>query len=402
MVPLPKERMFLMQTVTSTSDRAVSTARGTMRADVSRQWASRPDDEKFLSLDDLGRHVKARRDRSATDFPKVKEIVFDFDPEADELGMDVEGRLIPFSNWSFGQTCRAVGAPANFLTKLPAELATMNLQTMALMSGDFEQQRYMDASKDPRLIALTGPKYGRIYDQEVVDTVREMTRNSDVKWKVPGVMNWGTGRYDPSAPVSKDTTTLFASDRDVFMFLCADQDPIEVGKLPNGDPDLMFRGFIVSNSEVGARQLYVATMYLRAVCANRCLWGVEQFREIKIRHSQFAPDRFRDDVLPALESYTHGDAKRVVEGVELARSARVADASDEETQVKFLTDRLDFSEVEAKRIIGSATNCEQHPPATVWDFAQGITAYAQTVPHHDKRFGYEVRAGQLLDGVLAN
>lgn len=390
-----------MTTVTSTSDRAVNLSKGTMRADVSRQWASRPDDEKFLSLDDLARHTRARRDRSETDILKASEAVFDFDLENDELGMSVDGRLIPFSNWSFGQTCRVLGAPSNFLIKLPPDVATLNLQTLALTSGDFEQQRYMDASTTPRLTALTGPKYGRIFDHEVVSTVQDMIANGDVHWKVPGVMNWHSGRYDPHVPVSKDTTTLFASDRDVFMFLCSDTQPIEVGKLPNGDPDLMFRGFIVSNSEVGARSLYVATMYLRAVCANRCLWGVEQFREIKIRHNQFAPDRFREDVLPALEGYTHGDAKRVVEGVTLAKESRICNEKDEEAQVQFLTDRLAFSEVEAKRIVGAALENEQHPPSSAWDFAQGITRHAQTLPHHDKRFAYEQVAGRLLDGVLA-
>ena len=40
-----------------------------------------------------------------------------------------------------------------------------------------------------------------------------------------------------------DTTTLYASDRDVFLFLVDDTHPIEAGRLPNGEPDLYFRGF---------------------------------------------------------------------------------------------------------------------------------------------------------------
>jgi hypothetical protein len=64
-------------------------------------------------------------------------------------------------------------------------------------------------------------------------------------------MDWGTGRYNLNVPVSKETTTLFASDRDCAVFLCDDLTPIEVGKLDSGDPDLMFRGLFVRNSEVG-------------------------------------------------------------------------------------------------------------------------------------------------------
>ena len=43
--------------------------------------------------------------------------------------------------------------------------------------------------------------------------------------------------------VSKDTTTLYASDCDVFIFLVDDLNPSEVGHLPDGSPDLFFRGF---------------------------------------------------------------------------------------------------------------------------------------------------------------
>ncbi len=42
--------------------------------------------------------------------------------------------------------------------------------------------------------------------------------------------------HNPFVEVTKDTTTLYASDRDVFLFLVDDANPIEAGRLPNGDP----------------------------------------------------------------------------------------------------------------------------------------------------------------------
>ncbi len=106
--------------------------------------------------------------------------------------------------------------------------------------------------------------------------------------------------YNPRVDVSQDTTTLYASDRDVFIFLVDDLNPIEAGKLPNGDPDLFFRGFYAWNSEVGSTTLGVATFYLRAVCMNRNIWGAENFQEIRIRHSKYAPNRFAHEAAPAL------------------------------------------------------------------------------------------------------
>lgn len=44
----------------------------------------------------------------------------------------------------------------------------------------------------------------------------------DTRWKVPGVLDWSTGVYNPRVDITKDTTTLYASDRDVFLFLVDD------------------------------------------------------------------------------------------------------------------------------------------------------------------------------------
>lgn len=93
----------------------------------------------------------------------------------------------------------------------------------------------------------------------------------DTRWKVPGVLDCSTGTYNPRVDISKDTATLYASDRDVFLFLVDDLNPIEAGTLPDGNPDLFFRGFYCWNSEVGAKTLGLASFYLRAVCQNRNL-----------------------------------------------------------------------------------------------------------------------------------
>ncbi len=47
----------------------------------------------------------------------------------------------------------------------------------------------------------------------------------DTRWKVPGVLDWSTGVYNPDVDISRDTTTLYASDRDVFLFLVDDHNP---------------------------------------------------------------------------------------------------------------------------------------------------------------------------------
>ena len=69
------------------------------------------------------------------------------------------------------------------------------------------------------------------------------------------------------------------------------------------EPDILFRGFYITNSEVGKSSLKIATFYLRAICCNRIMWGVEGFEELTIRHSKLALDRWMHEAQPALESY---------------------------------------------------------------------------------------------------
>jgi len=118
------------------------------------------------------------------------------------------------------------------------------------------------------------------------------------------VLDWSTGVYNPRVDITQDTTTLYASDRVVFL-LVDDLNPIDAGRLAGGSPDLYFRRFYDWNSEVGAKTLGMASFYLRAVCN---LWGVEDFEEITIRHSKYAATRFAQEAAPALASFANSSS----------------------------------------------------------------------------------------------
>jgi hypothetical protein len=306
------------------------------------------------------------------------------------------------THWSFGQLASQVGAPAAYLRQLPAPLAAINLQ-YGLTSNRAEQIKTLETD-DPvsggrlELRAVTGPDYGRIYDHELVEAVQKIAGNGtgDTRWKVPGVLDWSTGVYNPNVDISKDTTTLYASDRDVFLFLVDDLNPIEAGRLPDGSPDLYFRGFYCWNSEVGAKTLGMASFYLRAVCQNRNLWGVEDFEEISIRHSKYAANRFAHEAEPALLNFANSSPQPFINGIKTARE-RIVARSDEDRQ-DFLRAR-GFSKAETGRIIETVLAEEGRPPESIFDFVQGITALARTKPHQDARLDMEGKAKKLLDRV---
>lgn len=377
----------------------VDVTRGTRVGRVSSEWFSRPADERYLSLSDLYAAVRGRTERSRTRTVESAAMRVEASRhDAERLALVLPGSDVPIAptHWSFGQLAGLVGAPAAYLRQLPAPLAGINLQ-YCLTSHSAEQVKTLEI-EDGRaeLRAVTGPEYGRIFDDELVAAVQRIAGNgtSDTRWKIPGVLNWSTGVYNPHVDISQDTTTLYASDRDVFLFLVDDLNPIEAGRLADGSPDLYFRGFYCWNSEVGAKTLGMASFYLRAVCQNRNLWGVEDFEEITIRHSKYAASRFAHEAAPALASFANSSPMPFVNGIRAARETIVARTDDDRSE--FLRKR-GFSKTETAKIIKRVLSEEGRKPESVFDFVQGITAVARGKAHQDARLDLEARAKKLLD-----
>jgi hypothetical protein len=320
---------------------------------------------------------------------------------AERLALIVPGRDEPVAptHWSFGQLCTLVGAPSSYMRQLPAPLAGINLQH-GFLSHRAELVKTLEAD-DGRveLRAVTGPDYGRIWDHELVAAVMKIAGNGvgDTRWKVPGVLDWATMTHNPFVDVTKDTTTLYASDRDVFLFLVDDTNPIEAGRLVDGSPDLYFRGFYCWNSEVGSKTLGIASFYLRAVCMNRNLWGVENFEEITIRHSKFAAQRFAHEAAPALTSFANSSPAPFIAGIKAARERVVARTDgDRETFLR----KSGFSKSETAKIIETVLGEENRKPESVFDFVQGITALARSKPHQDARLELEGKAKRLMERAI--
>jgi len=377
-----------------TSGFKVDVSRGERIGRVSSEWFSRPDDERYLSL--RSRAERATAHTVETRAIRVEARVND----VSRLALAIPGRDTPVSptHWSFGQLCGLVGAPSGYLRQLPAPLAGINLQH-GLTSSRAELVKTLEAADGRvKLRAVTGPDYGRIWDHELVEAVMRIAGDGvgDTRWKVPGTLDWSTMVHNPFVEVTKDTTTLYASDRDVFLFLVDDTHPIAAGKLPNGDPDLYFRGFYTWNSEVGSKTLGMATFFLRAVCMNRNIWGAEGFEELSIRHSKFAAHRFAHQAAPALARFADSSPGAFVSGIRAARLAVVA-RSDEDRET-FLRKR-GFCKGETAKIIATVLGEEGHPPASVFDFVQGITAVARAKPHQDARLDLEGRAAKLMASV---
>ncbi len=86
------------------------------------------------------------------------------------------------TNWSFGQLSQLSGAPAGYLKDLPAPLAADCIQWGLRYNRGRELVKVFGSQNDGGdLRAATGPDYGRIYDWEILEPVKNWwTHPADV------------------------------------------------------------------------------------------------------------------------------------------------------------------------------------------------------------------------------
>lgn len=356
---------------------------------ASNQWASRPDDERFVSLPEMRAHFEGRRVQSEGFTLPSKALRFE--PLDDSRGLAVinakkDEALAP-THWSFGQLCQLAEAPAGYLRTLEAKRASpivADCLNIGMMTRDVEDVGllvYRNGTNE--LQAATGPNYGRVWHDDVIATLtKQFGDGVSGDWRVPG--EWGR-----KVTVTKANTTLYAGDRDMFIFLADEVNRVEVPHRRPGETGTLARGFFLSNSMVGSRSLMLSCFYFDYVCGNRIVWNVEGFHEIAMRHTASAPDRWLDEVAPALAIYRNKSTVTITKAIEEARATKIEGDVDEYLAKRF-----------GKRMASPLQNVhrmeEDRPIETVWDAATAATAYAKGIKWQDERVDLERKAGNLL------
>lgn len=351
--------------------------------DAHNQWRSRPADQRFETLAGLRDSVHGRRIRSRS---------MDIEATKVRVGTDAAGRLLVNSgltpseptHWSFGQLCAAsrinsVAAPSNYMRALPTELAVQCLNE-GLQHGDRESHKFMLVAPEDdgpsTLQAVTSTTYGRIWDAEVVDAVVRIVERTNGKFFNP--KDW-----------SGKPSGLYASDHDVFAFM------IDGGSIVDGgDRAQLNRGFIVWNSETGAKTFGLTTFLFNIVCGNHIIWGAKDINRLIIRHTTGGPSRFDTEATPSLKAYVEASAKPIEDVVRKAQSYLLPTGSDDAIPM-FVTDHGKFSRSEIREAINFA-KAEEGECRTLWQLTQGFTAYARSFDYIDSRVDLETRAGKLL------
>lgn len=367
---------------------------GTTLMQASNQWASRPHDERFANLYDMQDKMRRLRDASTSDVVSNRKIELqpvEGNKRGLQIGIDsgaLAGMVLEPTHKSFGQLCSLASpgnSPAGYFrdSNLPGEYIADCLNHNLRFNRDVESVGLLGTVIDQTqrdLRAATGPNYGRIWNSEVCDAlVTQFGDGINGKFRVPG-------EFGQRVAIDKRNTTLFASDRDMFVFLADEENRIEVAGRS------LARGFFTWNSEVGDTTLGLGFFLFDYVCCNRIVWGADQYTEVRVRHTKGAPDRWLEEVLPVLTEYANGSAAPVMEAIEAAKAKKIEDDEDE-----FIAKRFGKRMVAPLKAISMTE--EGHPIENVLDLVVAATAHARSIPNTNDRIEVERVAGALLQAA---
>lgn len=359
---------------------------------ASRQWATRPSDERFVNLNELLAVSTLAYERGRQ--KNISTRVLEVQPAEDDQinGLQIvgsNGRPALATHWSFGQLAALAGAPAGYLRDLPAPIVADAMNYGLKFNRKAEDIKVLlalgegDAPHDLR--AATGPNYGRIWNKDIVSAlINRVGDGATGNFKVPG-------EFGKDVPITKENTTIYGSDRDMFVFLADEKNRVQIDNRRNGHGGTLARGFFLWNSEVGSQSIGFASFLFDYACSNRIVWGAAEYREIRIRHTAAAPDRWMDEVMPTLVAYSESSARSTEEVIKHAQ-ARKVDAIED-----FLAKR--FTKTVARGAMKAHELEEGKPMETMWDAVTGVTAYAKSIQYQDERVAVERGAGKLLDLV---
>lgn len=385
--------------------------------DASRQWAERPDDERFFTLTEAREqayayHLAAREASVKLGTLNVHAEEGDPDLYLESATPRSDQVTLKFTHWFFGQLAARVGAPAGFLRKLPPTLAATNL--------NFLMNRAEAAGEDVNLLihknggfvarAVTSDRYARIWNFEVLHRLIAV-QDANPNWRVPPARPARPGQTGTRPATESDVLTIgggggvsvrvgdliapagiYCSDHDMFVLLINEHNRIE-----DGSPGGLSRGVMISNSEVGAAVFRIVTFLFRHVCGNHIIWDASNVQEIKVKHIGHAPERAWRSVARDLVEYANEPASDTEAAIHQAQRYELADSKSGVIDLLYGKGWLSRKQADAAYMLAESNN---ENPRSAWGFVQGLTRLSQMTPYMDERTQLDYVARPILKMAL--
>jgi len=352
-----------------------------------REWAKRPPDERYASVEQL--YDAARVRRSGTEERITETVNLHVQAVAsDALAIgDRHRQTAALTHWSFEQLAGLAGAPPTYLRTLPAPIAADAINYGLQRSARVEQQLFADANAPWTLHAITSPRYARVHHDELASRVLDLMALHR-SWHLP------LGYKDGVMGAERVPSGAYLGDRDMFLFLVDDnrdlEDPTDASHAG------LFRGFMLRNSDVGAAALTLDVFLYRWCCANHIIWGFHHVAGLRRRHVGASIHDAWSASLSAVSAML--DATLADDRAILLRATSWELGPTREAVIETAVQRLELSRKHALDAYGLAEQHESNP-RSVWGYVQGLTRLSQRTSWQDARFTLDRAASRLLTTV---
>jgi ribosomal protein S18 acetylase RimI-like enzyme len=353
---------------------------------AAREYASRPKDESFPSVEALvanaqyDKGLSMERAYNLKDLKVVPMLVGGLRSEA-TLRLESPKGQAKFTHWSFGQTCRMLGAPAAYLRDLPPAIAAdcLNFGLQDSAAGTTANLLVKANGGEPIVRACTSDSYGRCWDADLYGSVAQQLMRNDDSWQLPPV--WGGG-----------VAGAYRGDRDSFLIVT------NGGSIVNdpsaGQDGTMYRGVLIRNSEVGASSVVIETILYRYICGNHMLWGAAIDTRFRRRHvgSHVTRDVVREIGRIAI-TYAKSSVERDNAVIQALVSREIAHTKEG------VIDELKKMGATKEQATAAYERCEQTEkvsPRSFWGAVQGLTRISQDSGYQDGRYELDQLAAKVL------
>lgn len=347
------------------------------------QWATRPDDERFKSLEALYEATKKYADQAIEKMVPVNSIRTEaVDGEVIAIGR--HNNPAKLTHYAFGQLSTRVGAPASYLRELPATLAAQNLNHGLKQYADKTDEANVLFHRNGMLMmrSINSDIYARIWNWEIAERLMQLRQ-----------YGWDVAK--PTIRQIDDKLPLYASDHDMFAFLMADDVVIEQPINPTQNQPL-HRGLIASNSEVGAGALKFLKFWFNEMCGNHIIWGATDVEEISVRHVGNARERW-SAYQYEMRKYLEGSVSDDEAKIEAAVKTVIGETKEQVLDKLFNVRSLGLSRKTLTAGYDAVIEEQDGSPRTIWGMVQGLTRYSQSTPFADERTAIDRGAGKIMD-----
>jgi len=386
-----------------------------MNLDIaSKEWASRPADQRFPTLDSLIAYLDQRTQHTREAVRSLEVIKAVGLPNGDVKLEGTRGQA-NLTHHSFNQLATMASLTGDVLRSAigtfvrPEEAANWVAKGINLgLEGRIHDIRTEGSRKSMEANVLfqlpngspltarsfTTDKYSRIWD---LDIARKLM-----------LPLWDQGFTNP--PAMDGPAGLYASDRDLFVFAA----PKGVARINmpgvNRSLDGSLGGFeiggqtfypfiIAQNSEVGGQAASFFGGLLQAVCGNHILWGVRDAVRFSVRHVGCAWNRLEHGFLDFVGRWVSAGTMAERQALQAALEYYVA--KDSKGVVEFLNDKgwsRKVAQAAVELIEGGdrSTGIHDSNPTRLFNVVAALTAQAREIKHQDSRILVEQKAGKLL------